>query len=369
MARIYYNGFESGNIGRLFTRNCNLGGSTDPYQIVSDADIPSLAGYENHEPMRYGSYALALSSTHGVQFFPADILGTDPTEIFVSFKYQQISGGYHSNPWFSITNYLGNTHFDIEDDTWGHGGHKLTIGPNQVVYPSFVFQPYRWQLVELWYKLSTTSGTYDGEYEIRINGRTYYSATNYRTSNSGIAAACVISAVNFTSQFGAGSDYILLDDFVFDTTSSFDISNSGVVRFEPVADQTTGWTPSTGSTIYEITDNKAWMRDMPDQEYVSTDTTSEVSVDIGIDSTTVLSSDSTIYSVQTDARVSKVGVPSINNVKSFLDISGTKYYGDLHTVPIVNFYSYTDIWETNPDTLTYWTNTDLDNLIIGVKGD
>jgi len=369
MSRLYINGFEGGNLGQIFNTSSRLD-YLGAIRIVTNDQIPSLSGYEDHEPPRCGNRVVALTGNGiGIRFLPETIqgFGNHLTQIYFSFKIQQIDSGYFTSPWCALGNNIQQNHFYIEDDTDGIGIHVLNVGYNNDFLDHWSLTHYRWNLIEIWYKLSTDRNTADGEFEFRLNGETIVSQPNYATSYAATSAGSYISRASISS--GGIHSYILVDDIIIDTTAAFDISSGNIVSFKPTSDNVVNWTPSTGSNSYEIIDNTGLIRDMPDREYISTDSTAEASFDIGMDGTNTLDAGSTIYSVQTESFVSKFGEPNVNYVRSFLDISGTKYFGDSHKVPINNFYPQSDIWETNPNTLSDWTNTDISNLFLGIKGE
>jgi len=369
MSRLYINGFEGGNLGLLRNSTSKIP-SLNVIKFVTNDEIPSLTGYQDHEPIRCGKRVLALSgsTSTAISFIPETVLGfgNHLNEIYVSFKIQQVSSGYFTQPWFSIQNNVPENHFYIEDDTDGFGVHVLNVSTTDF-FEHWALTHYRWNLIELWYKLSTTRYTSDGAFEFRVNGQTIASESAYATTYSTTSPGSYISQVAIAS--GGTHSFILIDDFIIDSTSAFDISSGNITRFKPISDDSSAWTPNAGSTCYEIVSNTGLIRDMPDRNYISADSVSEVAFDVGMDATNTLDTTSTIYSVQTNIQTSKYGEPTIEYVKSFLDISSSKYYGDAHKVPMNNFYSEIDIWETNPDTLTYWTDVDIESLLFGIRGE
>jgi len=366
MARIFQCGFEDGDISALnseFGRGINFTG----VRIVSNEDIPSLPTvYYGHTAPRYGDYVCALNDINGkMNFYPKQIIGTNPTDIYVSFKMQQLAISSISNVYFSITSPLAGAHLYLDDDGEYMGGTDLVYGGNTRVQIPTRMSPLQWHTFEIYLKLSTNQYTADGEYEFRLNGKTVSALTNIPTSDENDAES-VIFGINFQGANASGN-HTIFDDIIIDSTSCFDTGTGGVVRYKPSSDQTSEWTPSSGSSHYEIVEEKKYQRDMPYGEYLATDTTSDDSFTIVQDGTNTIDTTSTIYSVHSEFSVCKYGKSSVSYIKPYLDISGSKYYGSIHKAPLNNFYSQIDIWEQNPYTLTDWSAADIVNLIFGVE--
>lgn len=368
MSRIYYTGFESGDIG-LFSSVDARGANFTNVRVLSNAEIPSIPEYEDHTPPKYGDKVLSISYLRGVVFHPEIITGQkDHTELYLSFKIQFVGDeNICSNKIFAIQDSEGHNHVFLEDDGDYTGALLLACGyqSDKNHFIPHTIRPYEWTLIELYYKLSTTRYTYDGEFEFRINGRTLAEATNFRTNYSPTADL----GMREVYLLGGSSEDSIFDDFILDSTAAFETSGGGIVRYQPDSDQTSTWTPSVGGNHYEIADNKSYMRDMPENDYLATDSATEESFGVAQDGTSAIGATSTIFSVQTEHFISKVGAPAVNQIKPFLDVSGNKYFGVEQRSPLNNFYPLVDIWESNPDTSADWTGTEIPNVKLGIKAE
>jgi len=369
MSRIYTNGFERGDVGIIHATNRGEA-DLESILIIPNSEIPSLSGYIiDHIPPKYGNYVLGMKGGYEVQFCPYEVTGTIFTEIYISFRFLFTGIPYWQGHMFSLESPLGNNHVIFNDDgTYrATGWLDMGYGEANIVIPKGLSSGI-WHFIELYYKLSTDRYTSDGAYDFRINGKQFSSSNAFKTNYEPNTVPREINSVVLRGCCQA-IDWVLFDDFVVDSTAAFETGGGGVIRYQPTGDATTEWTPSAGVSHYTIADNRQLNRDMPTSNYLSTDTTGEDSYIIGQDGTNTFDVNSTIFSVQTSQMVSKRGYSPVDDVKSFLDIGGNKYFSDSYRVPIENYYESTYIWETNPNTLTYWTANDINNLNLGIKGD
>jgi len=111
-----------------------------------------------------------------------------------------------------------------------------------------------WHIVELYLKLSTDNLTYDGEYEVRVDGIPVLSETNTRTN--GQAWSTYINGIRMECN-NNGNNHYFIDDIALDTTNQMDNKSDGkVIMFRPSAEGTTNeWStgragPNNTGTFY-----------------------------------------------------------------------------------------------------------------------
>lgn len=315
MSRIFIDGFESGN--------------TDLWDTCS-MSISTFAG-------KSGSYCLT-----GVnQVITKQI--TPISEVYIAFKF------YSTGSWNNIVSFNnGGTNLGLvyrnSDGTislcWSSSGNVISTG---AITPVGV-----WSLFEVYYLPHLTAGTFI----LKINGVVYATATGVKTAPS----TSNITTIGFATSMGWTSYF---DDIIFDDANW--IGDTAIQKLAVTgAGATTQWDPSTGSNWDCVDAIPA-----ADSTWVSTNVSGEV------DTYTLANLDGTINSVkavQVQARCQKGGALGKPNIKMVIQYSG-EHDSANKVVTAFAPKSVANVWNTNPNTSTPWTEPNVNAIEIGIRAE
>jgi len=211
-----------------------------------------------------------------------------------------------------------------------------------------------WNYIEI--KLTVADSA--GVFEVRVNGTVVASYTGDTKASSSIATA---STVRF---YAIGSSNCHFDDlYICDGTGSRNNSYLGDCRVDALlptgAGNTTQFTQNGGTSNW---DNVASANPLDATKYNSADTVgysdSFALADLSALGSTIKGVQSVIMAKKDDA--------GERTMKSKLRISSTDYYGT--TQALASSYAFVqDIFETNPNTSTTWTESDINGMEIGYE--
>jgi hypothetical protein len=210
-----------------------------------------------------------------------------------------------------------------------------------------------WYYVELKVYSHPTAGTI----EIKLNGTTICSLTNQVTST-----ASVVKHNWFSYFWGMRQKHSWIDDiYVFDSTGDTcnDFANvPHVIGIFPDGDSSVAWTPSTGSTNFNLVDETL----DNDIDYVSTSTQGATD----LYNYEHISGTGSILGIQvkTTCQIAS-GVSCI--FESAINTGGTTYFGDDVTVSSATDTHVRHISEVNPATGLPWTMSQLNAATIGMR--
>lgn len=204
--------------------------------------------------------------------------------------------------------------------------------------------PNIWHYIEAKFTIHDTAGVAI----VRVNGVPVINLTSQDTRNAGNASANTIRIGSSTTPTPANLDYD--DIYVFDTTGSSNNDFVGDCRVERIAPSgagaTTAWTPSAGA-------NYACVDEAPpnaDTDYVSSLTAGQTDT---YACGNLVTTSGTVYAVQATATARKDDAGS-RSLALVARPGGTDRLGA--TQGIGDTYgTYTEIWNTNPDTAAAWT--------------
>lgn len=208
-----------------------------------------------------------------------------------------------------------------------------------------------------------------GEVEVRVAGRTVLHLTSQDTQSTANAFqnGLTITQQQFSSSSGSTFRTVNIDDFyVCDATmgggtipTNTFLGDCRSARMTPTTDYAVTWTPLSG------TDNYA----MVDETQFNGDTTYNYTANIGDQDLFGIGSLSSviarIVAVQVTVASRQDGAGS-SEISAVLNIGGTDYVG-AGRVQSTNYQFQSTIWYDNPDTVTSWTLSDVNNLKIGYK--
>jgi len=209
----------------------------------------------------------------------------------------------------------------------------------------------------IWYYLELKCFCHptDGTIEVRLNGTTIISLSGINTQTGAESYYNMVSL--------SGSYHCRLDDFyVCDGTGATCNDFQGVCKvigIFPNADTATvQWTPSTGTTHYNLVDENP----ASNTDYVSTGTQSNTDLYLYPS----LAGDSTIVGIQVNTQVNLSSGTSVI-IESPIVSSGAVDLGPRTQVLSAGYYDARHISMTNPDTNAAWTVENLAAAQIGVK--
>jgi len=201
-----------------------------------------------------------------------------------------------------------------------------------------------WQHVEIKAVLDSTTG----EIEIRVEGANVLSLTGQNTSESDLPCAQVAFNVTIST---STPEYYLKDVVIWNTAGAYNtdfLGSVAVYTLRPDSDVALNWTPSTGSTGWQILDNSP----PNDAQYITAGNSPIPSAyratltNLPPDVTSVKGLMSVVRARKSDGGDGQlqVGIES----GSAVDLGADR--------PITTAFTYwADVSEENPDTIAPWT--------------
>lgn len=228
-----------------------------------------------------------------------------------------------------------------------------------VTYSGGALTANAWHYIEFYCLVHPSAG----EYQVRVDEVDVISlTTGVNTANNGTNDADVISWNR-----DAGTTTIHIDDiYICDGSTAINNTFRGDSQVEgilPTTDgATTQWTPSTGTNHAALVDDAATTPN--DADYNSTGTLNLIDLYNFGDLTLTTG---TIYGLQvcSDARLDVAGTRGVT--PRFRTGGGTGYAFDEHTVNSTSVSQFTQVIELNPDTGSFFTNSEVDNGQFGVE--
>ena len=316
MAREFIDGFESDSL----TLWVSTGGSLD---------TASTYGMD-------GSYCAILQSTINYKVVTAR------DAYYMSFLMRSATSG--CNVAVNIgngTTVLGRVHFTTTAGIKAYRDDGVTL----LDTGDTILNINTTYLIEAYY-LPKTDGT--GSFIVKVNGVEEINYTG-QTSNSALQIDRVTIVVPANSCY--------LDNFILD--SSDWIGRTKIQAIVPTgAGTTTQYDPSTGS-------NYACVDELPysDTDYISTNTPDEIDTYATGNMTGDVGS---VKCVQLQARTKYEGSSAVTKLDLAVRSGGTNYFSADKTLT-TSYTTESNLWETNPNTSTAWTETTVNAMEIGVK--
>jgi hypothetical protein len=215
-------------------------------------------GVSNSAGRRGGGCLTTIGSGYGAYVHLID----EPSTVIVGVALY-FEGGL-SSPGSVITcSHDGQDHIGVYLFSDNRLGVRLGSGSTflQISESNLLVSPNEWSYIEFKVTIAVS-----GSYEVRVNGRTFMSATGVQTYNAGTAAVKFVGINGLPISTGgglntSGSDVKYDDFYVCDTTGSFCNDFLGDIRVDdayPNSDgASTDWTPLGGSTHYTEVDESA----------------------------------------------------------------------------------------------------------------
>lgn len=327
MARIFIDGFESGNVGA--------------WDEVYNSIVSTSQKFT-------GSYGMWVNGAWG--YFRKTV--SAQTSYYNAFRWR--SGGLYSRGMCSFRE--GDTvHINLESLVSG-GSLYLTVkrGTTTLATGTTAMSANTWYLIELYGLVNDTTGVIT----VKLNGVEEINISSQDTRNGG--AVGTIDNVRF-GYAGVGNDgsSTYIDNVVIDSAGWIGDTRIGGLLIDG-AGNAANWTPSAGSnyqTVDEVPES--------DSDYNYTNT-----VDL-VDTFSVADMPAEAYSikcVQAQARAARQGASTPQNIALAVrpPVGGTDYFSSDLALEAV-YRGHVNLWETNPYTASSWTPTEVNSTEIGYK--
>lgn len=325
MARVFFDGFESGDVINFET--IYQDGSGNCFATGSFGDF-------------VGSYVM---KTQWQAYARKSITAAASYYFAFKFKYES-SNTCCLFSWLKATTLLG---YITRDTTTGL--LKAYVGTSLVATSTKYLNTTDIYLIELYVSIADSGG----RIVVKVNGITEIDYTG-DTQPGADTTMDKFGLGDNGNRIGGGAYY---DDIIVDDAAW--IGNTKIQAIVPTgAGTTTDWTPSTGSN-YACVDEKP----ASDTDYVSTNTSNHVDTyAMGNMSGTV----GLVKSVKAQCRTKYEGTPTPTKLKLVIRSGGTDYVGADHTVTTAYSFFY-DLWNLDPADSAAWTDTKVNALEAGVK--
>jgi hypothetical protein len=202
-----------------------------------------------------------------------------------------------------------------------------------------------------------------GTCEVKVNGETVMDLTGIDTAASTNGTSHTrVYCYSPTGSTPAAPYYdnIWIADTAGSTFNDF-MGPLTVEAFYPTGDDTLEWTPSTGSTGYEVTDETP---PNDDTDYISESTTSNVAI---FTTGNLPANADTVYGVRTTADV-RLSVGGAESYKQLIESGGIEYPSSIaHDLTLATYVYQADYWGQDPDTSADWTINGVNTAKFGVE--
>jgi len=211
--------------------------------------------------------------------------------------------------------------------------------------------PTSWSFIELKVKV----GDADGAYEVRVNGATWWKASNVDTRNGGNAST------NKAGIGGIGVGLTTDDFYLLDTRgSTFNdfLGEIQVITLRPnAAGSLAEWTPSSGSNYQGVDDAQYDTADFVSTDFANNKDSYNLN-DIG--------NYKAYQAVQVVAYAARATSGVASTMKTMPKDTAGEYPSTLFTAGD-SHQAFLQVWETNPNGGGAWSKTAIDSLEIGVE--
>ena len=327
MARIFMDGFESGNLN---------------WWVVSETFVDSSsppAGFS-------GSYYLRV---HDANWTAYTTLNSSKAELYFAFKYMlRIAGtpsgiiSFYDSAGTVIGGLYRESATGLPTFRLGGGGAAIQATGTTVINTFTVY------LIEIRYKPLNSGGIL----QLKINGAAM------EINFSGDSTAGLENIIKFGWFHTIVSTACCIDDFVVDDANW--IGNTKIQALVPTgAGATTGWTPSTGDN-YAAVDEKPAL----DTDYIKTGSSQIDTYAMQNLSGSIAS----IKSVAVQSRNWRTGNGSYDRGQHIVRPASTDGLSASKTsIFPITATSFQSIWELNPEDSAAWEEADVNGMEAGIK--
>jgi len=194
----------------------------------------------------------------------------------------------------------------------------------------------------------------NGQIELRLNGTT---VINFKGDTQALGSN-TIDGINVGQQTLLGSYPCYVDNFILDDAEW--IGQGLIQALVPVGEgAATEWTPTEGYENYECT---AFVPPS-ETEFINTNETDKLDL---YTARNLVAPVSSIRCVQVQAITKAVGGPVPTHVQLALRTNDTNYLSGEKTPGLLPTV-VSQIWQTNPDTLAAWKESEINGMEIGIK--
>jgi len=211
-----------------------------------------------------------------------------------------------------------------------------------------------------WHHIEMKCDIPNGSIEVRVDGVPVIILTGQDIADENFAQV-VFGATNVGTELQSPSSVYYKDFVIWDGSGTENTDFLGSVQvylLSPDSDVSFNWTPSTGSTGWNLIDEAP----ADDADYISADDTPPAASSFGVtnlpeDVTSIRGLKSFVRALKTDGGDGQLQVSVISN--------GTTGNGTDRPVTTVATY-WSDIWEVDPDTSSSWTRSAVNQVNLQV---
>lgn len=283
-------------------------------------------------------------------------LAADVNEVFLGFGFQTTTGLETQ----TITTFEDNagtkcgsikvTSAGAISVHLGEGGTQLGISAASIISASV------WHYIEIHYHPDDSAGVF----EVKVDEVSVVNVTGVDTTNG----LTHVRAFDIGPHGNPGQDYFFDDLYICDEIGTINNTFLGDVRVAtvlPDADTATkDFTPDTGSVNFSRVDESPVIDD--DTSYVENGTVGATD----LYSFAAVGVTGTVHGIQVNAHARKTDSES-RKIKLVAKPGSTESVGPIeHNMP-ANYFTFSQIYETNPDTSVKWLIPAIDAGIYGMK--
>ena len=317
MVRVLIEGFESGDFGSWTQNNCEITAAKEGMS---------------------GNNCIRLDDSWALHDFLAA-----SSYYFAGKVYYDDSGG-SSRIYFQNS---GDEQIYIQYNV----GNPLKVrkGYTTIATGIKTIPPLQTHLIEIYVFISDSSG----RVIVKVNGIT---DIDFIGDTQSISGNSLINQIKFYSDILE----TYWDDIIIDDSNW--IGETRIMGLSPTdAGATTQWTPSTGSNWQNVDEKPA-----DDADYNSVNEVDKIDTFTIEDMSSINGIVNNIKCIQVQARASKDGTPTPQNLNLVVRIGGSNYFSADKEVP-TDFETLYNIWEKNPNSGVDWTESGINAMEIGYK--
>jgi len=363
MSRVFSTGWESGHLG-IFEPM----GSYTSYCTVKTSDEIQNA-YPYMDAIERGNYALKIRARGYGSLNLVSMVGSGMREFGIRFRFQTTNAYSHN------TFLIGREHETLSSGIifyariGGAGGYTMAIDGGSQEYTMMPIESCRWYLIDMYFKLSSSSSIYDGALEVKINGKSQFGLLENILMNQQ-SSARLLKHLQLWGPTSSSEPQVfsVFDDLIVtnydDSTSVIEYTDAYTIRGAPSGISSYNyWEPEPSSQeSYECVSD---VGSSIDNDYI-------IAKGIGGEGSFPITMDETgttdVKSVSIQARARKVGDASAYKVRPVLRDGINSEEGTARDLT-TTFTDYHKVWEQNPIENRDWDTSDLSSLNIGVKAD
>lgn len=221
-----------------------------------------------------------------------------------------------------------------------------------------------WYYIEVYVDCQTS-----GEYEVRINGKSYSNTGVNCNSGYGYNEGWTSVAINNLGTVTANEDCKVDDWYVCSgdgTVNNNFLGDIKVVTLKPNGDDTTDWTTSSGTAHYALVNDTPLSGDVEDTNYVYEGKTAGNEDMFDYENLPSELASSSIIGVQANSFV-KTTNEQLITFKQKVKSNSSEADGEDNPAMFNDYVNVIDHFETDPDTGSAWTPAGINTMKAGIE--